>query len=595
VQMVRRASAIISLDVGPLDTRNDLRVRVVKAIRGKLAAESVTIDLSKSSANRLSEVREVLGDGHRRALLFIERPRANGVAGAPAALKIGNRWFMLTGAGPGQWTMNEEDEGESRLQAVWAGSTEMLERAVEYILNDPNATVPAAAVVRWATRKQVATVEGRVAAAAAIDLHGNGRLALFLASESGDRLLEYDPAVNKFRDRPAGVKLGSKSRIAAWGHFAGSRRLDLASFDGKRLTLWQQNERGAFEARPIGVALPRDCIGLAAIDTGAAGRSGLLVSTAAAPILLVPADDASFQARELPAAGTESELGHGQACVVADLDGDGIVDVIQPRTASSVFYRGKSPGVFEAPHVIKSLGTGTDGRAAFVGDWDGDGLLDLFVVGENGCFAWRNLGKGCFQDVYEETGEVAYKAQRNAIGGTACDVNNDGRQDIVLAYADQTPQTFFNRGFFTFGFAEELKLEDDHTIADLDRGLQAAVAADFVGNGVESLVFVLKEGSVWMLSPSAEKSSASKLPAGHAVSVRLPEGSLDPVTVVGYDGSRCLGARLAAPGSPAWFGRQVQGSLKLRWHDSAGREQIKSIDVRGSTSFILPMTKESQP
>ncbi len=613
VQLVRSAAAIVSLEVGPLEARNVLRVRVVKVIHGKLAAESVTIDLGKSSGNRVSEVREVLGDGGapgagnigtgplvgagRPALLFtgaIGRPRAKDAIGAKAALQIGRRWFALTSAGPGRWTMDEKAELEARMQAVWAGGTEMLQRAVEYVLADPDASVPATAGVNWAARKRVARLEGQVTVAAAIDLHGNGPLTLFVGSEAGDRLLEFDPAGDRLRDLATGAKLKSKSRVAAWGHFSGSRRLDLASSDGKTITLWLQHEQGAFDARPLTVTLPHGCIGLAAMDVGVGGRSGLLISTSAAPMVLTPAADGSFKASELAAPDAESELGRGLSCVAADFDGDGIVDIVQPRTVSSVFYRGKAPGVFEAPSVLKSLGTGPDGRSAFAGDWDGDGLLDIFVVGENGCFAWRNLGKGRFQDVYEDAGEVAYKALRNAIGGMACDINSDGRQDLLLAYADQAPQVFFNRGFFTFGLAESLKLENDPTITDLDRGVQAAVMADFSGapgtpgRGVESLIVVLKSGSVWVLSPSAERSSESRSPGGYAVSIRLAEGSLGPVTVVGYDETRCLGGRVAAPGSPARFGMQSPGPLKLQWRDSAGREQSRTIEVLGSTRFVLP-------
>ena len=604
VQLVHSAAALVSLEVGPLEARNALRVRVVKVIRGKLAAESVTIDLGKSSANRVSEVREVLGDGRRPALLFtgaMDRLGAKDAVGAKAALQIGHRWFALTSAGPGRWTMDEKAEVEARMQTVWAGGTEMLQRAVEYILADPDASVPATAGASWAARKQVATLERQVAAAMAVDLHGNGPPAIFIASEAGDCLLEFDAAGDKLRNLAAGAKLTSKSRVAAWGHFFGSRRLDLASSDGKTITLWRQDEQGAFEARPLAVTLPHGCIGLAAMDVGVAGRSGLLVSTSAAPSVLTPSADGSFQARELAAPGTESELGRGLPCLAADFDGDGVVDIVQPRAVSSLFYRGKAPGVFETPSVLKSLGTGPDGRSAFVGDWDGDGLLDIFVVGENGCFAWRNLGNGRFRDVYEDAGEVADKSLRNAVGGTACDINSDGRQDLLLAYADQAPQVFFNRGFFTFGLAESLKLEDDPTITDLDRGVQAAVTADLSGapgtpgRGVESLIVVLKSGAVWVLSPSAENSSESKSPAGYAASIRLAEGSLGPVTVVGYDETRCLGARVAAPGSPARFGMQSPGPLKLQWRDSAGREQSRTIEVLGTAKYVLPAMKATGP
>ncbi len=86
VHLVRSAAAIVSLEVGPLEARNVLRVRVVKVIHGKLAAESVTIDLSKSSANRVSEVREVLGDGGAPAPATLGR--------GPLSARVAPRFYL---------------------------------------------------------------------------------------------------------------------------------------------------------------------------------------------------------------------------------------------------------------------------------------------------------------------------------------------------------------------------------------------------------------------------------------------------------------------------------------------------------------------
>ena len=70
----------------------------------------------------------------------------------------------------------------------------------------------------------------------AVDLAGDGRLTLFVASNKGDRLFAFDAKAETFKDVTATRKLRSKSSAFAWGDFNGDARLDLASYDGTTLT-----------------------------------------------------------------------------------------------------------------------------------------------------------------------------------------------------------------------------------------------------------------------------------------------------------------------------------------------------------------------
>lgn len=106
-----------------------------------------------------------------------------------------------------------------------------------------------------------------------------------------------------------------------------------------------------------GIKRKNGCTGLSVMGVGSPGRAGILVSGASgAPALLVCGDEGSFSAREVcaVAAGEFPGAGFGdaRACVVADFDGDAIADILQPFAKGALFYRGTSPGTFEAPKPV---------------------------------------------------------------------------------------------------------------------------------------------------------------------------------------------------------------------------------------------------
>src|SRR4029079_8809989 len=90
------------------------------------------------------------------------------------------------------------------------------------------------------------------------------------------------------------------------------------------------------------------------------------------------------------------------------------------------------------------------GNGLAVADVDGDGLLDLYFVtqlGSNGL--WKNLGKGKFRNVTAEAG-VALKDQIS-IAPSFADVDNDGDPDLFVTTVRKGNHLFRNDGknYFT--------------------------------------------------------------------------------------------------------------------------------------------------
>ena len=86
----------------------------------------------------------------------------------------------------------------------------------------------------------------------------------------------------------------------------GDGRLDLASSDGKALTIWSQGADGTFASAAVAEKPEGDCMGLAAMDAGVKGRpeSGL-GPAGRAPVLLV-------RTRTRPGSSPEAAGGRGR-------------------------------------------------------------------------------------------------------------------------------------------------------------------------------------------------------------------------------------------------------------------------------------------
>jgi tetratricopeptide (TPR) repeat protein len=205
------------------------------------------------------------------------------------------------------------------------------------------------------------------------------------------------------------------------------------------------------------------------------------------------------------------------ACVVADVDNDGDPDLLVTGVGRTLLLLNRGDGTFEDHSDRAGIQTGRWSSTAAFFDYDGDGILDLALGhyvrwseaierkndSEHRCvyqhgnrdycpvadyaadtlLLFRGRGDGSFDDVTAKAGLAGAKCK--ALGMLVCDVDQDGRPDLLVTNDTLPTQLFQNRGdgsFIDVGFESGLALDAwGHSYAGM------GVAAEYDGDGALSL------------------------------------------------------------------------------------------------------------
>ena len=280
------------------------------------------------------------------------------------------------------------------------------------------------------------------------DIDGDGDLDLFVGFQQGkpNRLYRNDRGTFVEVAAAAGIADITDTRAAAWGDFDGDGHVDLYVGFTRRSEMRNKlyrNDGTGTHFTDVGAATGVDVMGetrqVSWVDFDNDGDLDLFVAFRDAPNMLFRNDGDHFTSvgKELGIDDPRRTVG----AVWFDFDEDGDLDLFtanQNGDANGLFRNDGARFV----DVAHDLGVDAPGRpetsgsnGPSVADVDGDGHLDLFVAGYGGNFLYRSDGHGKFTEVGESYG---LKGGDKATPSRWGDYDNDGRPDLyVSSYVDQ--------------------------------------------------------------------------------------------------------------------------------------------------------------
>jgi hypothetical protein len=198
-------------------------------------------------------------------------------------------------------------------------------------------------------------------------------------------------------------------------------------------------------------------IGALFADLDGDGRDELFVVRGAYPYgtNLLYAADADGKWREVSAEAGLAARRNGISTAMADVDGDGRLDIFVANWGRNTLYLNRSePERLRFVDATDAAGLGEEGRSwsATFSDLDGDGHPDLVVARggdgkSDGLKYYRNRGAGTFEDC---TAAAGLGGLRWSMSVVAADLDGDGSFDLFVGGYDGPDRLFRNDGHGRF-------------------------------------------------------------------------------------------------------------------------------------------------
>jgi hypothetical protein len=247
-----------------------------------------------------------------------------------------------------------------------------------------------------------------------LDVAASNAFQLNVLLGKGDGTLTQPVTYNSGGHDPQGLVTGD---------FNQDGKLDLAAanFDVNTISVLLGNGDGTFQAH-VDYAVDASPMGLTTDDFNRDGILDLAVAnkTSNEVEILLGVGDGTFGTPAPFPAGTNA------ACLAAaDFNGDGKLDLavsdLNPITYPVSILLGNGDGTFQTRKGFPAGGTGTPQ----VADLNGDGILDIVMVNQTGPLVLLGKGDGSFQKA------MAFSTiSANAV--TIADFNGDGRLDLAV-------------------------------------------------------------------------------------------------------------------------------------------------------------------
>jgi len=361
------------------------------------------------------------------------------------------------------------------------------------------------------------------ASVVARDLDGDSAPDLVYASTgSGAVFVRLNQGDGTFATAVTAATLSGANGVAL-GHLDGDGLLDLVALSDAldRVALFLGQGDGSFVEAGF-VPLVGALVFVTLADLNGDQRDELLVSDADASEIVIGVNAGAAEGAAIFTQLLALDVGEPAPNVaVGELNGDGFADVV----ASATFYGWGDaflggPGLTFAESKLLPSSFGGGPLWVALGDVDGDGLLDL-IQPEDDFFCtdivvWKGQGDGTFgTNLYETLFGVLVALP------TVGDFNGDGQLDFAARWGAQDVRGFGGQGQGTFW---------PSAVSETGPGVTSIAVADFDGDGDDDVVTtnagtgrlsVLLADSETLSSYNNQLSALSNFPKTHHMALQI--------------------------------------------------------------------------